>query len=53
MPARLVLAAAIVALALPSSAAADSYFSVKGAPAPGPSKYDKVWVQQIGPASAT
>lgn len=53
MPARLVLAAATLALALPSSAAADSYFSVKGAPAPGPARYDKVFVQQIGPPSAT
>jgi pimeloyl-ACP methyl ester carboxylesterase len=53
MLARLALAAATVALALPSTAAADSYFSIKGAPAPGPSKYDKVWVQQIGPAAAT
>src|SRR4051812_19594650 len=52
MPARLALAAAMLALALPSSASADSYFSVKGAPAPGPSKYDKVWIQQIGPAAA-
>jgi pimeloyl-ACP methyl ester carboxylesterase len=49
MIARLVLAAALL---FPSAASADSYFAVKGAPAPGPSKYDKVWVQQIGPASA-
>lgn len=42
----------VAALAFPSAASADSYFPVKGAPAPGPSKYDKVWVQQIGPASA-
>jgi pimeloyl-ACP methyl ester carboxylesterase len=53
MLARLALAVATVALSLPSTAAADSYFSIKGAPAPGPSKYDKVWVQQIGPPSAT
>jgi pimeloyl-ACP methyl ester carboxylesterase len=52
MLARLALAAAMLALALPSTAAADSYFSVKGAPAPGPSKYDKVFVLQIGPSSA-
>ena len=46
------LCALVLALALPSVASADSYFSLKGAPAPGPSKYDKVWVQQIGPPSA-
>jgi len=39
-------------LVSPAAAGADSYFPVKGAPAPGPSKYDKVWVQQIGPSSA-
>ena len=44
--------AAVIALALPAGASADSYFAVKGAPAPGPAKYDKVWLQQIGPASA-
>ena len=49
---RLAVLAAGAALAFAPSAAADSYFAVKGAPAPGPSKYDKVWVQQIGPASA-
>src|SRR3954447_4502278 len=42
---------AILLLGLPSRAAAD-YFPVKGAPAPGPAKYDKVWVQRIGPHSA-
>jgi pimeloyl-ACP methyl ester carboxylesterase len=49
MIARILLAAALL---FPSAASADSYFPVKGAPAPGPSKYDRVWVQQIGPASA-
>src|SRR3954451_8571752 len=44
--------AVLIALALPAGASADSYFAVKGAPAPGPAKYDKVWVQQIGPAAA-
>src|SRR4051795_11987459 len=48
--AKLVLATAL--LLFPATASADSYFAVKGAPAPGPAKYDKVWVQQIGPASA-
>jgi pimeloyl-ACP methyl ester carboxylesterase len=47
------LLALAIALALPAHAAADSYFPVKGAPGPGPAKYDKVWVQQIGPPSAT
>src|SRR5258707_9566492 len=51
MAAPLGLTAAILALALPSVAAAD-YVPVKGAPAPGPSKYDKVWVERIGPRSA-
>jgi pimeloyl-ACP methyl ester carboxylesterase len=46
------LCALALALALPSVASADSYFPLEGAPAPGPSKYDRVWVQQIGPASA-
>jgi hypothetical protein len=41
-----------LALLAPAGASADSYFAVKGAPAPGPAKYDKVWVQQIGPAAA-
>jgi hypothetical protein len=52
MPARLALAVAVLALALPSAAAADSYVSIKGAPAPGPAKYDKVFVLKIGPDSA-
>ena len=47
------LVALAAALALPANASADSYFPVKGAPGPGPSKYDKVWVQQIGPSAAT
>jgi hypothetical protein len=42
---------AILLFCLPSRAAAD-YFPVRGAPAPGPAKYDKVWVQRIGPHSA-
>jgi pimeloyl-ACP methyl ester carboxylesterase len=49
---RLVLAALAVALALPAAASADTYFSIKGAPAPGPARYDKVWVDQIGPPAA-
>ena len=50
MIARLLVLAALAAF--PAAASADSYFPVKGAPAPGPAKYDKVWVQQIGPSSA-
>jgi pimeloyl-ACP methyl ester carboxylesterase len=49
--ARLLIAAALI-VAFPAAASADSYFPVRGAPAPGPSKYDKVWVQQIGPSAA-
>jgi pimeloyl-ACP methyl ester carboxylesterase len=44
----LVLAAA---LATPA-AAAPRYVTVKGAPAPGPKKYDKVWVEKRGPRDA-
>lgn len=46
------LCALAIALALPAGASADSYFPMRGAPGPGPAKYDKVWVQQIGPPSA-
>jgi pimeloyl-ACP methyl ester carboxylesterase len=52
MTARLGVVAGILTLALPATAAAD-YIPVKGAPAPGPAKYNKVWVQRIGPHSAT
>jgi pimeloyl-ACP methyl ester carboxylesterase len=41
-----------IALALPSTAVAGTYVAIKGGPAPGPSKYDRVWVDRIGPASA-
>ena len=41
-----------LALALPGVALADTYFAVKGGPAPGPAKYDKTWVAQTGPTSA-
>lgn len=43
-----VLAATIAAPA----AAAPRYVAVKGAPAPGPKKYDKVWVEKRGPRDA-
>ena len=35
-------------LAAPA-AAAERYVTVKGVPAPGPARYDKTWVQKIGP----
>jgi pimeloyl-ACP methyl ester carboxylesterase len=34
------------------AAAVDRYVSMKVPPAPGPAKYDKVFVQQLGPADA-
>jgi hypothetical protein len=51
--ARLAIAAALALLAVPGAAHADSYFAVRGAPAPGPAKYNRVWVDQIGPSTAT
>ena len=42
-----------VALALmPGHASASRYVAVKGAKAPGPKKFDKVWVEQHGSAKA-
>ena len=32
--------------------AVDRYAPMKGAPGPGPARYDRVWVQQLGPKSA-
>jgi acetyl esterase/lipase len=43
--------AATLAFAAPA-AAVDRYVPMAGAPAPGPAKYDRVWVQQIGPKDA-
>ena len=41
------------ALAVCSPAAAvDRYVPMKAPPGPGPAKYDRVWVQQLGPARA-
>ena len=52
MTARLAAAvAAFLALAAPA-AAADRYIPMKMPPGPGPSKYDRVFVQQLGPATA-
>lgn len=45
----LVLAAA---LALVAPASAERYVAVRGAPGPGPARYDRVWVHEFGPASA-
>ena len=39
----------LVLLAAAPAAAAESYTTIKGVPAPGPARYDKVWVQKIGP----
>jgi hypothetical protein len=45
--------ALICALVLPgTAAAADRYVPMKAPSAPGPSRYDKVFVQQLGPAKA-
>ncbi len=46
----LALASCLV-LAAPA-AAVDRYVPMKVPPAPGPAKYDKVFVQQLGPADA-
>lgn len=43
---------AALVLAAPAAGATQTYTSMRGAPAPGPSKYDKVWVAKIGPSSA-
>ena len=42
---------AFFALCAPA-AAVDRYVPMKGAPAPGPARYDRVFVQQLGPAGA-
>jgi hypothetical protein len=54
-PVRLALVAALftcLVCAAPA-AAVDRYVPMKVPPAPGPAKYDRVWVQQLGPANAT
>jgi pimeloyl-ACP methyl ester carboxylesterase len=53
-PVRLALAAAVslsLAFAAPA-AAVDRYVPMKVPPAAGPAKYDRVWVQQLGPNHA-
>ncbi len=51
---RLVLLTFLAALVLaaPAEGATQTYTPMRGAPAPGPAKYDKVWVAKIGPSSA-
>jgi hypothetical protein len=53
-PVRLALAAALlISLAFAAPAAAvGRYVPMKVPPAAGPAKYDRVWVQQIGPSNA-
>ena len=46
----LALVAALICAA--PAAAVDRYVTMKVPPAPGPAKYDKVFVQQLGPAGA-
>jgi pimeloyl-ACP methyl ester carboxylesterase len=52
---RLALLAAVAASLLfaAPAAAIDRYVPLKAPPAPGPAKYDKVWLKQLGPAGAT
>jgi hypothetical protein len=52
---RLALLAAVATLlvcAAPAGAV-DRYVPMKAPPAPGPARYDRVWVQQLGPRDAT
>ena len=52
---RLALVVAIAAslFCAAPAAAVDRYVPMKVPPAPGPAKYDRVWVQQLGPDNAT
>jgi pimeloyl-ACP methyl ester carboxylesterase len=52
---RLALAAALVGclICAAPAAAVDRYVPMKVPPAPGPAKYDRVWVQELGPKDAT
>lgn len=50
---RLVLLTGLLFLAAAAPVSAvDRYVPMKAPPAPGPAKYDKVWVQQLGPDKA-
>lgn len=46
------VAMALVALLLPGSAAAGKYVEVKGAKAPGPDEFDRVFIEKHGPRKA-
>jgi len=48
----LAVVAALLVCAAPA-AAIDRYAPMKVPPAPGPAKYDRVWVQHLGPKDAT
>jgi hypothetical protein len=50
--AMLAAVAVLLACAAPAGAV-DRYVPMKVPPAPGPAKYDRVWVQQLGPRDAT
>ena len=52
---RLALVAALFAclVCAAPAAAIDRYVPMKVPPAPGPAKYDRIWVQQLGPENAT
>ena len=50
--ARLALALAILLVAAAPAAAIDRYIPMKVPPGPGPAKYDRVFVKQLGPAGA-
>lgn len=55
MPRRLLVLSALAAAAPllgASPAAASRYVAVKGAPGPGPARFDKVWTDRHGPARA-
>ncbi len=49
----LLLAVAVSLAWAAPAAAVDRYVPMKVPPAPGPAKYDRVWVQQMGPKAAT
>ena len=49
----LLLAVAVSLAWAAPAAAVDRYIPMKVPPAPGPAKYDRVWVQQLGPKAAT
>jgi hypothetical protein len=48
----LVLAGALALASASPAAAAERYVAMKGVAAPGPAKYDRVFVQQVGPRRA-